>query len=189
MYDYYKILDISRHASQEEIKRAYRLKAKMVHPDVNSSAKAQEVFVVVQEAYEVLMDDKRRYLYDLKLNYADTAREDAERKKHYYGSSVKNDTYTNSFQQEWTNVQQSRREDSDEAYFRRSPLLYNLLFAFGMFIGFIILLVTLLGTWKHYWPWPFVVITIPGYILVREGWKGILGKKTLFSKLFRNNRK
>ena len=50
MYDYYKILDISRDASLEDIKRAYRNKAKLVHPDINNSPKANEVFVVVKEA-------------------------------------------------------------------------------------------------------------------------------------------
>jgi hypothetical protein len=61
-------------------------------------------------------------------------------------------------------------------------------FACGMLLGFIIIIVTITGTLKNYWPFPFVLISITGFILVREGWKGIMGKKTILSrteKLFR----
>lgn len=189
MYDYYKILEIPRNASLEEIKKAYRAKAKLVHPDVNNSQKANEVFAVVSEAYEVLSDEKKRYLHDIKLNYADSTKAAAERKKHYYGSSVKNDTYTNAFQQNWAQFQNTGEDTSDEEHYRRSPLLYNLFFASGMFVGFLIILVTVVGSWRHYWPVPFVLVALPGIILVREGWKGMMGKRTIFQGLLHRFRK
>ena len=112
LYDFYKILDIPRSASSEDIKRAYRNKAKLIHPDINNSPKANEVFVVVNEAYETLSDDHKRYLYDIQLNYIDAEKVNAERKKQYYGSSVKNDTFSNSshFQNEWNNSNLSRED-------------------------------------------------------------------------------
>ncbi len=193
MYDYYKILDIPRDATLEDIKHAYRNKAKLVHPDINNSPKANEVFAIVNEAYEVLIDERKRYLHNIKLNYADTTKANAERKKQYYGSSVKNDSYTNpntgNSQYDWNNFQKAYKEKTDEDYFKRSPFIYNLFFASGMFVGFLIICVTLIGTYKNFWPFPFILISIPGIILVREGWKGIMGKQSMISDLIKRLRK
>ena len=192
MYDFYKILDLPRDASNEDIKRAYRNKAKEVHPDVNNSPKANEVFAVVNEAYETLSDDKKRYLHDMKLNYADTARAKAERKKQYYGSSVKNDSYTNpsSFHYDWNTFKKGNPiEKDDYYYFRQSPIIYNLLFVSGMFLGFVIVIVTIVGTFNNYWPKPFILISILGFILIYQGWKGIVGKKTLLHNILRKFRR
>ena len=187
MYNYYKILDISRTASPHEIRRAYRLKAKLVHPDVNNSPKANEVFAVVSEAYEVLTDERRRYLHDLQLEQADALKAEAERKRHYYGTSVKNDSYTNpnfsGARYEWNS--RAASETSDERHFRLSPVSYNLFFASGMVVGFTIMIVTIYGTLYSYWPFPFVAVAVPGYILVREGWRGIMGKASCLRKLFK----
>lgn len=62
--DYYKILGVDRGASQGEIKKAYRRLAKQYHPDVNSSAQAEEKFKSIGEAYEVLKDPEKRQTYD-----------------------------------------------------------------------------------------------------------------------------
>jgi len=63
--DYYEILGVSRDASQEEIKKAYRRLAVKYHPDRNPGDKsAEERFKEVQEAYDVLGDEKKRAQYD-----------------------------------------------------------------------------------------------------------------------------
>ncbi len=64
MKNYYHILNISRYASQEEIKRSYRRLASRYHPDVNSSPDAHYVFVEINEAYEVLGDPTQKWIYD-----------------------------------------------------------------------------------------------------------------------------
>lgn len=62
--DYYKILGISKEASQEEVKRAYRKLARKFHPDVNKEAAAEVQFKEIGEAYAVLKDVEKRKAYD-----------------------------------------------------------------------------------------------------------------------------
>jgi molecular chaperone DnaJ len=64
--DYYEVLGISKGASPDEIKSAYRQLAKKYHPDMNPENKkaAGEKFKEISEAYEVLMDPKKKQLYD-----------------------------------------------------------------------------------------------------------------------------
>jgi len=62
--DHYEVLGVSRNASSEEIKKAYRKLARELHPDVNPSEQAQERFKSVTHAYEILADEQSRYSYD-----------------------------------------------------------------------------------------------------------------------------
>jgi len=62
--DYYKILGISKNASEDDIKKAYRKLALKYHPDKNKAAGAEERFKEVAESYEVLSDKKKRDIYD-----------------------------------------------------------------------------------------------------------------------------
>lgn len=65
MADYYDVLEVSRTATAEEIKKAYRKKALQFHPDKNpGDSEAEKRFKEVSEAYEVLSDDKKRPIYD-----------------------------------------------------------------------------------------------------------------------------
>ena len=62
--DIYEVLGISKSASPDEIKKAYRTLAKKYHPDINKEPGAEEKFKEVQEAYDILSDDKKKALYD-----------------------------------------------------------------------------------------------------------------------------
>lgn len=70
--DYYNILGIKKDAKADDIKKAYRRLARKYHPDVNPNDKAaEEKFKEVQEAYDVLSDDKKRKVFDRFGYYAD----------------------------------------------------------------------------------------------------------------------
>lgn len=70
--DYYDILGIARGASAEDIRKAYRRLARKYHPDLNPGDKAaEERFKNVQEAYDVLNDEKKRSIYDQYGFYSD----------------------------------------------------------------------------------------------------------------------
>lgn len=62
--DYYEVLGLTKGASSEEIKKAYRSLAKKYHPDVSKEPNAEEKFKEVQEAYDVLNDPQKKSQYD-----------------------------------------------------------------------------------------------------------------------------
>ena len=63
--DYYEVLGVSKTASKDEIKDAYRKLALQYHPDRNKAPEAEEKFKEISEAYAVLSDDEKRSQYDM----------------------------------------------------------------------------------------------------------------------------
>src|SRR5271166_3892230 len=71
-HDYYGTLGVSRDAKEDDIRKAYRKLARKYHPDLNPGDKAsEEKFKLVQEAYDVLSDAKKRQVYDQYGFYSD----------------------------------------------------------------------------------------------------------------------
>ncbi|XP_065565039.1 dnaJ homolog subfamily B member 6-like isoform X3 [Artemia franciscana] len=76
MRDFYTILELTRNASQADIKKSYRRLALKWHPDKNPDNQEEATirFKEISEAYEVLIDDKKRRFYDQRLNQAAEAK-------------------------------------------------------------------------------------------------------------------
>jgi curved DNA-binding protein CbpA len=79
MKDYYSVLEVSRSATQEEIKKSYHKLAHQYHPDFNNATErvkklAEEKFKELQEAYNILGNSDKRKLYDKKLKEFDGSR-------------------------------------------------------------------------------------------------------------------
>jgi len=68
MCDYYKILELDKNCTKNEIKKKYRKMCLKYHPDKDGD---NEKFIKIHEAYETLYDDEKRKLYDLKLIFRD----------------------------------------------------------------------------------------------------------------------
>jgi len=67
--NYYHILGVQANATPAAIKRAFRRKAKHLHPDVNPGRESTRKFQLANEAYQVLRNPEKRRLYDLRLRH------------------------------------------------------------------------------------------------------------------------
>ena len=63
--DFYEVLGISKTANADEIKRAYRKKAKQYHPDICKEPDAEEKFKEVQEAYDLIIKERLMIVMDM----------------------------------------------------------------------------------------------------------------------------
>src|ERR1700740_1256625 len=98
--DYYKILGVSKTATQDEIRSAYRKLARKHHPDLNPNDKeANKKFQQINEANEVLSDPEKRKKYDQygkdweHAEQFEKARQSQQRSQHFGGSQ----TFTGDF--------------------------------------------------------------------------------------------
>jgi curved DNA-binding protein CbpA len=73
--DFYKLLNITPNATQEEIREAYKRRALEFHPDKNTND-TTHIFQAIKQAYETLCDEKRRFEYDADFDSKDNNDDD-----------------------------------------------------------------------------------------------------------------
>jgi len=124
--NYYKILGVSRTASSEAIKRAYRSKAKSFHPDVYTGKSSKEQFQLINEAYQVLKDEKKRRLYDYRLKqglYRPTVYNQQGRSTRYHSSYARRPHYA------------YRKSGFDSKSYKYEKIFDSIIFTFMVLAG------------------------------------------------------
>ena len=190
LLNYYDILGVASTANTEEIRKAFRLKAKLLHPDVNSEPNANERFRIVNEAYEILTDSQRRYLFDLQLESALTQKKKSRTVHPRSYSSAKADP---NFHYDWESMsraaEQRRRQKEASNPLRANGAMFQFLYVFSMFIGFVVICITAGSIWLNYWPRITILASVPGIFMVKEGWQGVIGQQTWLSTKLKKRKK
>lgn len=84
--NYYEILGVSRDATDEQIKKAYRKLARKYHPDVSKEADAQERMQEVNVAYDVLSNEEKKAEYDFELDHPQSSHSQGGNSHQYYSN-------------------------------------------------------------------------------------------------------
>lgn len=118
MKDYYKILQVEKNASADEIKKSFRKLAKKFHPDANLNNKeAEEKFKEINEAYNILGDENKKARYDLDMNNIESENADNFRKN---SSQNKYNNYRKK-QDKMSESDFMKTEDMFESFFGFNP--------------------------------------------------------------------
>lgn len=148
MKKYYDILSISENASIEEIKKAYRRKAKLLHPDVNGSLTAQAEFIQANEAYEYLINIRLGLKFDsLKQKYRTNGnygkewsiiqKNEANKRAEYYAKQKYKDFINSKFYKDSKLIEDFASFLEIAAYFTLViiiPLLLSIFYDFSSFL-------------------------------------------------------
>ena len=102
--DFYELLGVSRSATDEQIRSAYRKLARQYHPDVNSAADASEQFKRITEAYDILSDPLKREFYDVNGFYTDGVLEPAEGAASNWGFRFQGFNFSRSSNSEFSEI-------------------------------------------------------------------------------------
>lgn len=134
MQNYYEILGTSKDATQDEIKKAYRQKSKMYHPDINKSDNAEAMMKKVNQAYDVLGDPAKRQQYDT-MGSNPYQNQSGQQ---YYGRQTYTsaDEFFEEFMRQFYGQQQQRQQYYQQQPRRRvfNPLSFFFRMMFGYYI-------------------------------------------------------
>lgn len=125
---YYAILEVSQHATYQEIRRSYRKLARKYHPDRNHSSFSEDMIKKINAAFETLSDREKRHQYDI-MDYYNSVDKDMDYNFSYTSNSAsytseshnnvrdqKNDSYRDEeLKNSWRNVSSGIKEDTANA--------------------------------------------------------------------------
>lgn len=112
MSNHYDILGVSPDATADEIKRAYRKLAVKYHPDKNKEPNAHEIFIKIQNAYDVLGDEKKRKVYDEQIfGYREYQQKQNQQQRSYHNTN-KQQQYRD-FRRKYQEYQQKQKNYYD----------------------------------------------------------------------------
>lgn len=165
IYNYYKILGVERNATVSQIKLAYRRKAKLYHPDVNTSASAHDYFTILNTANDTLCDEKKRRRYDLKLEYEQFR---ATNTKMQQEQSHRDPAYRRNPERD-----QSQTKEKEKDFEPTRPLFKFFLFSI-MFIGMLCIFIPSLAVYHNAINFGVLILLLPGFFMIRDVAKSIL---------------
>nr|WP_158210468.1 DnaJ domain-containing protein [Myroides phaeus] len=185
MKDYYKIIGVSKTASIDEIKKAYKKLAFKYHPDVSTLSNSHEKFIEISEAYEILSDETKRKNYD-NLNKSDFS-ESPHSEKYTTYQKHKKEAERKAEQYSKTDFKNFKSSVLDTMYKVYDNSKKGAQFGCGLYFGLTFIGASIFGIfkWLEYWVkvsngekeiefWPIVSITwilLFGYL----GYKGVTG--------------
>lgn len=153
LFDHYRVLGVTRDATAKEIKRAYRERVKLCHPDRNASPQAATMFHAVHKAYEALHDAERRAAYDQGVRYK---------------------AHTNAPPRPAQPRPTRRTIHVDEE--RDVPMnrfAFFGLHATGLCFSLALIGGILVGVTFFAWPYYTLVLCIPGMVVLPDSWTGL----------------
>ncbi|MBX2978809.1 MAG: J domain-containing protein [Flavobacteriales bacterium] len=157
-YDHYKVLGITRDATPQEVKRAYRERAKACHPDVNGSGSAARVFHAVNEAYTVLSDDVLRAAYDAQL-------------AHHRPSGPGSGGHPRDHRTKYRTAHDPEEDELPATRLQRWAFIG--LHVTGLLFGIATVGTVLIGITFMHWPYYMLFFTAPGALAIPESLQGL----------------
>lgn len=163
---YYDVLGLSRTATPTDIKKAYRKRAKLLHPDVNPRADAATKFLKVTEAYEILSDPDKRTFYDRQINRpaadrrrpARPAANASEGQRQAYQDFVRKAREDAQQRAKMPYDEFKKRSKIEEAELEAYYYVQYLLIGFVYAIGVLLLIVPIYAMIRHNW---WLIFTAP----------------------------
>jgi len=151
--NYYDLLEIPKNATKEQIRKAYRTKAKLYHPDMNMQSNSHMHFLILRQAYETLIDANKRHLYDMAmisnsehlLTYAQW--KEIERRKIEEKEIAAHETFL------------KRREEFQKSnYYKLAKVILHLAPFLSYFLGISILSICLWLMWNYHLMFFFIFL-------------------------------